>query len=115
MWDPPIGSGTTTSVIYAGASLTIGETYYARVTASDGIDWGWWWETSFTLYEAPLAAFSATPTSGVAPLDVQFNDESAGDITSWEWDFDNDGTVDSTAQSPTHTYTIQGHILYLSR
>jgi hypothetical protein len=43
---------------------------------------------------APTASFSASPTSGTAPLTVQFTDTSTGGPTSWEWDFQNDGTVD---------------------
>jgi hypothetical protein len=35
----------------------------------------------------PVAAFSGTPTIGVAPLQVQFTDESTGDPTSWSWYF----------------------------
>jgi len=54
------------------------------------------------------ADFSATPTSGTAPLEVQFTDKSEGDIDDWEWDFDNDGTVDNTEQNPTYTYTSAG-------
>jgi len=54
----------------------------------------------------PLADFIATPTSGTAPLTVQFTDTSTGNITSWAWDFDNDGMIDSTQQNPTHIYAI---------
>ncbi len=57
---------------------------------------------------APNAEFSASPRSGDAPLTVQFTDQSTGDITSWAWDFDDDGTVDSTEQNPSHTYTTLG-------
>ncbi len=56
----------------------------------------------------PAAGFSASPTSGNAPLEVDFTDLSTGGITSWEWDFDNNSVVDSTAQNPTHTYTASG-------
>jgi PKD repeat protein len=56
----------------------------------------------------PVAAFSATPISGNAPLTVQFTDQSTNTPTSWAWDFDNDGTVDSTAQSPSYQYTTAG-------
>lgn len=56
----------------------------------------------------PVADFSASPTGGVLPLDVQFTDESKGEITTWNWDFDNDGVVDSTEQSPSYTYDIAG-------
>ena len=57
---------------------------------------------------APVAAFGATPTSGTAPLTVTFSDLSTGTVTSRAWDFDNDGTLDSTAQNPSHTYTSTG-------
>jgi PKD repeat protein len=57
----------------------------------------------------PHPDFSATPTSGPQPLAVQFTDLSTGDpITSWAWDFQNDGIVDSTQQNPTFTYTSPG-------
>ena len=55
---------------------------------------------------APVAEFSADPTNGNKPLDVQFTDESTGAITSWSWDF-GDGNS-STEQNPSHTYTDQG-------
>jgi PKD repeat protein len=57
---------------------------------------------------APTAAFSATPTSGTAPLTVAFADASTGSPTSWAWDFQNDGTVDSTERNPSFTYTAPG-------
>ena len=57
---------------------------------------------------APTADFTATPTSGTAPLDVAFADASAGSPTSWSWDFQNDGTVDSTQANPRFTYTLPG-------
>jgi len=56
----------------------------------------------------PEAAFSADPTSGTFPLEVQFTNQSMGEITDWEWDFDNDGTVDSTEQNPSYTYETAG-------
>lgn len=55
---------------------------------------------------APVAAFSATGTSGPAPLAVGFTDASTGAPSSWSWDFGDGGT--STAQHPTHTYQTQG-------
>ncbi len=53
----------------------------------------------------PVASFSGSPTSGVAPLTVNFTDASTG-ATSWSWDFGDDGT--STAQNPSHIYTDTG-------
>nr|WP_054865220.1 PKD domain-containing protein [Methanosarcina barkeri] len=58
---------------------------------------------------APVAAFTANLTSGDAPLTVNFTDESTSTPTSWAWDFDNNGTVDSTEQNPIYTYTSAGN------
>lgn len=55
-----------------------------------------------------VADFSASPLSGDAPLVVSFTDLSAGTITAWAWDFDNDGTVNATTQNPTHLYDTPG-------
>ncbi len=49
-----------------------------------------------------IADFIADTTFGYIPFDVQFTDLSIGDITDWEWDFDNDGEIDSYEQNPTH-------------
>jgi PKD repeat protein len=51
---------------------------------------------------APTAGFNATPTSGQAPLTVQFTDSSTGSPTSWSWNFGDGGT--SNAQNPSHTF-----------
>lgn len=55
---------------------------------------------------APIADFSALPTSGYAPLNVQFTDLSQGTITNWNWAF-GDGTT-STLQNPSHSFTQPG-------
>ena len=57
---------------------------------------------------APVARFISDLANGVAPLEVQFIDQSTGDVTGWEWDFQNDGIIDSTEQNPTHTYGTPG-------
>jgi len=57
---------------------------------------------------APVAGFSADVTTGSAPLTVTFEDQSTNTPTSWAWDFENDGTVDSTIQNPSHTYDTPG-------
>jgi PKD repeat protein len=54
----------------------------------------------------PVADFSASPTSGNAPLAVVFTDMSTNSPTSWSWDFGDGGT--STAQNPSYTYNSGG-------
>ena len=63
--------------------------------------------------QRPRAVVSATPRNGQAPLTVQFSsegsrDEDVGDSITFAWDFDNNGTVDSTAPNPSFTYTANG-------
>lgn len=54
----------------------------------------------------PSASFSASKTSGTAPLTIQFTDTSSGDPTAWYWTF-GDGST-STSENPSHTYTEAG-------
>jgi len=56
----------------------------------------------------PSANFIASPTTGYAPLSVQFTDTSTGKPAQWQWDVNNDGNVDYTVQNPAHTYTAPG-------
>jgi PKD repeat protein len=55
---------------------------------------------------APAAGFGATETAGPAPLTVGFSGESSGAVSDWLWNFGDGGR--STAQSPSHVYTIPG-------
>lgn len=59
-------------------------------------------------HNAPGANFIAFPRSGSAPLIVQFTDISSKSPTSWSWDFQNDGIVDSHAKNPSFTYPSAG-------
>lgn len=88
-------------------------TYYWQIVARDSHNaqtaspiW------SFTTgNEPPVADFAASPTNGWAPLAVTFTDRSFDTdnaIVSWQWDFDNNGTVDSTSRNPTFTYINPG-------
>ena len=56
----------------------------------------------------PVAAFSANVSSGQAPLTVLFTSTSTGEPTSFAWDFNNDGVIDSTDQDPFWTYNSAG-------
>jgi len=56
----------------------------------------------------PVPAFKADVTTGPAPLTVNFSDQSANGPTTWAWDFNNDGTTDSTSANPSYTYIEPG-------
>lgn len=50
---------------------------------------------------------SANFTTSISALTVQFTDTSLN-ATTWAWDFQNDGVVDSTVPNPTFTYPVAG-------
>nr|NQU90243.1 hypothetical protein [Bacteroidota bacterium] len=56
-----------------------------------------------------VANFSAEPVWGLPPLMVQFYDESSGNPTQWQWDFNNDGIIDSNTQNPQWEYDEMGY------
>ena len=56
----------------------------------------------------PVADFSASPTTGTAPLTVTFTDASTGPPTEWAWYLDGDTVPDSAERNPTFTYTVPG-------
>ncbi|HOV74488.1 MAG TPA: PKD domain-containing protein [Candidatus Hydrogenedentes bacterium] len=108
LWD--FGDGATSTQQNPEHTYTRGGTYTVSLTVTTPAG-------SHTLTRAahivvdggPTADFSAAPASGSPPLSVQFTDASVAGrspITSWAWDF-GDG-ANSTAQSPSHTYTIAG-------
>jgi gliding motility-associated-like protein len=61
---------------------------------------------SSSLWSQLSTAFTATPTSGCAPLLVNFTDQSTGGATGWRWDLGN-GTI-SSQQNPSTTYLTPG-------
>jgi len=69
---------------------------------------------NISLQEAiPISAITisltANPSSGTAPLTVQFTAAAAGEEPlTYAWDFTSDGKYDSTQQSPTTTYDLAG-------
>ncbi|HPR17643.1 MAG TPA: PKD domain-containing protein [Candidatus Cloacimonadota bacterium] len=106
--------------------------YSVSLTISDGINSDTEIKENYiTVGGEVIADFEADVTSGLTPLEVHFTDLSVGglpasekiqksktkkrsqadnsrEITSWQWDFDNDGTIDSNEQNPTFTYEEAG-------
>lgn len=67
---------------------------------------------AYHVNQPPVALFSPSPTSGRSPLSVSFNSGASyapdGTITGYGWDFDNNGSTDSTAANPSHSYSNSG-------
>lgn len=64
---------------------------------------------------SPIAKATATPNNGRTPLTVQFSsagsyDPDPGDVITYAWDFDGNGSTDSTAANPSRVYTANGNI-----
>jgi PKD repeat protein len=63
---------------------------------------------------SPVASFTATPASGFVPLTVSLNGSGSYDtdatniITQYQWDFDNNGSVDATGATTSHVYATAG-------
>lgn len=108
---PLVFSGWATN--WSPGKLKPVTTYYWQVQARDAhnaqaISALWTFTTGSDL---PEARFSLTPSSGLAPLTVRFEDESTsvlGEIVAWEWDFDGNGSLDSTDRHPAFVYSSPG-------
>jgi PKD repeat protein len=61
----------------------------------------------FQGFVTPVAAFKAEPVFGIAPLNVQFTDQSSGSVEAWEWNF-GDGSPVSNQINPSYTYNAPG-------
>jgi len=81
-------------------------------TAGEDNTYGWGiidaYQAVLAVYGCDVTAnFSGTPTTGCAPLIVQFTDLSTGPVIARDWDF-GDGTPHSNLQNPSHTYQNAG-------
>jgi PKD repeat protein len=78
--------------------------YTVSLTVSDGFYTDTKVEENYIIVEGPMADFIANVTIGYVPLEVEFTDLSSGNIISWQWDFQNDGIIDSSEQNPIWIY-----------
>ncbi|MGO9690240.1 MAG: PKD domain-containing protein, partial [Syntrophobacteraceae bacterium] len=106
-WSWSFGDGGTSTIQDPGHTYTNPGTYTATLIAGGPGGNSNPQTTSITVVSPPpVANFSATPTSGTAPLSVQFTDASTGPVTNWSWVFGDGGT--STSQDPIYTYSTPG-------
>ncbi|WP_308012439.1 PKD domain-containing protein [Arthrobacter sp. M4] len=123
MDNPVFGSGRGTPVIQDGSSANLNDVTTTKqgvdattgivVMASNNVTKRYWYSDRSLGTPppppppaAPIASFTASPTTGTAPLTVNFTDTSTGAPTSWSWTFGDGGT--SAAQNPSHVYNNAG-------
>ncbi|MGB8308511.1 MAG: PKD domain-containing protein [Methanoregula sp.] len=107
-WSWTFGDGNTSTLQNPTNTYATDGTYTVSLTEVNSLGTN---ETTMTGYivvgaATPVAAFSASPLSGLAPLTVQFVDQSTNSPTQWEWSF-GDGSTGST-ENPSHIYTNPG-------
>jgi PKD repeat protein len=110
-----VGTGSFNKVATVGTNVTTarlsglaGGTYRVYVNASNSAGTSAASNTvTASIASGPVAAFSFTPTSGLAGVtSFTFYDESTGGVTSRQWNF-GDGST-STAATPSKVYATSG-------
>jgi len=110
-WQWNFGDGTTSTQTNPTKAYNTPGTFNVSLTVQTALGSDAATQNGFITVSgtAPTAAFTALPTSGSAPLVVQFTDQSNGNgsaITSRQWNF-GDGNS-STETNPQHTYEVAG-------
>ena len=114
-WTWNFGDGTTSSLQNPTHVYTDAGEFTPRLTVEDTVRGLSSTKTGVAIRVDNNAAriepgFSRTPGHGVAPIAIQFNDESVqtgGAVANkWTWNFGDGGT--SSLQNPSHTYTTPG-------
>jgi len=108
-WSWVFGDAGTSTVQNPSHQYTAEGAYTVGLTVTGPVGSSVKTEPNYVIVTAPPpvdAQFSATPTSGAAPLSVNFTDQSTGTVTGWSWTFGDGGT--STSENPGHNYTAAG-------
>lgn len=82
-------------------------TYTVRLVATNACGSTTYTETIIVL-GVPTADFSSDQTTGCAPLNVQFTDQSTGQINTWQWTFEGGNPSSSTLQNPQVSWATPG-------
>jgi len=113
-YDWTFGDGGTSNMQNPSHTYTSAGNFTARLTVTDDQGATAMATVAITvdgpMNQPPTASATGMPTSGTAPLMVNFTgsgNDPDGSIMSWAWTFGDGGT--STMQSPSHTYNTAGN------
>jgi PKD repeat protein len=99
-------TGTGSAISFGNFNATGTYTIQATGCSSSGVAMSG--NVVITTATTPTASFTASATNIDIGDAVSFSDTSTGNPTSWSWDFNNDGSEDSTDQNPTYTFNTAG-------
>ena len=103
------GSAALAAEFCPPVTVTAGRTYVIILDNYTDNNTGYDFTWGGTFLMAPTAAYTATPTSGCAPLNVGFTNTSTAAV-SYDWDFGN-GNGSTATTPPGQTYSTPGTYL----
>ncbi|TNE82041.1 MAG: DUF5011 domain-containing protein [Bacteroidetes bacterium] len=103
------GAGFTGSIVPTDLTASTGKMYLQFISNGSGTLSGFEaaWTSTAKNFAAPVAAFRAPDTLYVGTT-FTFLSNSTGIDPELRWDFDNDGNIDATGRTASHTFTTIG-------
>jgi len=85
-WSWNFGDGNSSSTQNPTHTYVSEGSYIVTLTATNAYGYDTDSQTAYAYFK-PIAGFTALPTTGIAPLIVQFTDSSTNNPTSWKWEY----------------------------
>jgi gliding motility-associated-like protein len=106
------GDGTSSLLNNPGHLFINDGSYIVSMTATSTDGCVGTYSSAITIYPAPQVSFSAAPVcKNNASVFVNNSSVNNGTLTSYKWDFNNDGVIDNTSVNPNFVYSADGTFL----
>ncbi len=105
-WD--FGDGNTSTEANPTHIYVMDGIYTVKLTATNECGDAFTSQTVIIATTVPIAMFSAEPTSGCAPITVQFTNQSSANSESFQWSFPGGLPAASTEENPVVVYGTPG-------